>query len=47
MYIPDRRNAVRQRIVDCEVKKLELRQTRMREAERSHRPLIFRPDDRR
>lgn len=32
MYKGDRRNAVRDRIVDAEVKKLEIRQTRMREA---------------
>jgi hypothetical protein len=47
MYKRDRRNAVRDRIVDAEVKKLEIRQARMRETGPSHRRFICQPDDRR
>jgi hypothetical protein len=46
MYKLDRPNAVRNRVVDAEVKKLELRQARARR-EDSHRQLICQPDDRR
>jgi hypothetical protein len=42
-----RRNAVRDRIVDAEVKKLEIKQERRREAVPSHRRVICQPDDRR
>jgi hypothetical protein len=47
MYTPERRHANRDRIIDCEVKKLELREKRVRPDERSHQSLISRPDDRR
>jgi hypothetical protein len=47
MYKPDRRNVIRDRIVDAEVRKLEIRQARMREPVPSYRRLIWQPDDRR
>jgi hypothetical protein len=47
MYKLDRRNAVRDRIVDAEVRKLEIRQARMRHTGPSHRLLISQPDARR
>jgi hypothetical protein len=47
MYKPDRRTAARDRIVELEVRKLELRQARSRRAEPSRRRFTRQPDDRR
>jgi hypothetical protein len=47
MYKPDRRTAARDRIVELEVRKLELRQPRSRRAEPSRRRLTGQRDDRR
>jgi hypothetical protein len=47
VYKLDRRNTVRDRIVDLEVRKLELRQERARRPESSDRRTSCQADDRR